>query len=127
MIEKKGYVLVAAVLVVFSAVAQNPDETARPAFLERAQSQQEEGVTVTVAVPSAGETQELFGVPLYRRKIQPVWLEVTNERETPIMFLPVGVDPEYFTPIESAFLGAGGARKASAAMGKSFLDERQYQ
>lgn len=118
------YVLVAAVLVVFSAVAQNPDDAARPAFLERAQSQQEGAVTITVAVPSAGETQELFGVPLYRRKIQPVWLEITNDRASPVTFLPVGVDPQYFTAIESAFLGAGGAGKANAAMRKSFLDRK---
>lgn len=122
--EIRNYALVAAVLVGFSAVAQNPDEAARPAFLERAVSQQEDAVTITVAVPSAGETQELFGVPLYRRKIQPVWLEITNDRESAITFLPVGVDPRYFTAIESAFLGAGGAGKANAAMRKSFLDRK---
>jgi hypothetical protein len=122
--EGKRYALVAAILVAFSAVAQSPEEAARPSFLERAESQQEEAVTITVAVPSAGETRELFGVPLYRRGIQPVWLEITNDRESPVTFLPVGVDPQYFTPIESAFLGAGGAGKASAAMRKSFLDRK---
>ena len=122
--EQKRFMLVAAVLVGFSAVAQNPDAAARPAFLERAQSQQEDAVTITVAVPSASETKELFGVPLYRRKIQPVWLEITNDQVSPITFLPVGVDPQYFTPIESAFLGAGGASKANAALRKSFLTRK---
>ena len=120
----RKYVLVAAALVAFSAVAQNPNEAGPPEFLERAVSQQEAGVTITVAVPSAGETQEFFGMPLYRRKIQPVWLEIVNDRESPITFLPFGLDPEYFTPIESAFLGAGGAGKANAAMRKSFLDRK---
>jgi hypothetical protein len=113
--------LVAASLVACSAVAQVPDQ---PAFLERAQTQQEAGVTISVAVPSADETRQFFGVPLYRRKIQPVWIEITNDRESPVMFLPVGMDPRYFTSIESAFLGAGGARKANAAMRKSFLDRK---
>jgi hypothetical protein len=122
--EKNRFTLVAAALVAFSAVAQSPDEAAQSAFLARAESQQEDGVTVTVAVPSAAETREFFGVPLYRRKIQPVWLEITNDRESPITFLPVGVDPQYFTPIESAFLGAGGASKANAALRKSFLDRK---
>lgn len=119
--KQKKFTLVAAALVAFSAVAQSPDEAAQSAFLARAQSQQEDAVTITVAVPSAAETRVLFGVPLYRRKIQPVWLEITNDRESPVTFLPVGVDPQYFTPIESAFLGAGGASKANAALRKSFM------
>ena len=119
--NQKRFVLVAAVLMAFSMVAQNPGEAAQPAFLERAESQQEDAVTITVAVPSASETRELFGVPLYRRKIQPVWLEITNDRASAITFLPVGVDPQYFTPIESAILGAGHASKANAALRTSFL------
>lgn len=124
MTKSRRYWLAVALLVAFPAAAQAAQETGRPAFLERAQSQQEDAVTVTVAVPSAGETQELFGVPLYRRKIQPVWLEIINDQASPVMFLPVGLDPRYFTAIESAFLGAGGARKADAAMRKSFLDRK---
>ena len=41
-------------------------------FLERGQSQREADVAIMVAVPSASETEELFGVPLYKKKIQPV-------------------------------------------------------
>ena len=57
-------------------------------------------------------------------RIQPVWLEITNDRESPVTFLPFGVDARYFTAVESAILGAGGAGKASAAMRKSFLDRK---
>lgn len=124
MTPARGLVPWVMVLVAFSAIAQNLDEAPQPAFLERSESQQEEGVTIAVAVPSAAETKELFGVPLYRRNIQPVWLEITNGRDSPITFLPVGLDPRYFTSIESAFLGAGGARKANAAMRRSFFDRK---
>ncbi len=120
----RKYVLVPAIFLVFSAVAQTSDEAGRPSFLERAQSQHKDALTITVAVPSAGEAQALFGVSLYRRKIQPVWLEITNDQDSPVTFLPFSVDPQYFTAIESAFLGAGGAGKASPTMRRSFLDRK---
>lgn len=71
-------------------------------YRDRAIVQTREGVTVTAAVPSAKETKELFGTNLYRHGIQPVWLEVKNERNEDVTFLPVGLDPKYFTPIEAA-------------------------
>lgn len=71
-------------------------------FLERAATQQEDGVAVTAAVPSARETRELFGVSLYSRGVQPVWIEIENSTAEEISFFPVGVDANYFTPIEAA-------------------------
>ena len=68
----------------------------------RAQSQQAEGIEVTAAVPSAKEAEELFGMPLYKKGIQPVWLRISNSRDTRVSFLPVGLDPQYFTPLEVA-------------------------
>ena len=68
MIHIGKYALVPGIFLAFSTVAQNADEPGLPSYLERAQSQQEDAVTITVAVPSAGEAQELFGVSLYRRK-----------------------------------------------------------
>lgn len=109
-----------AILVVASAFAEAP----QPQFLERAISQTEGAVTVTVAVPSDQETLDFFAVPLYKRKIQPVWLEISNNRDAAITFLPLGTDPQYFTPIESAFLGAGGAAKTDVSMRKFFFDRK---
>jgi hypothetical protein len=74
------------------------------AFLERTQEQAEKNVRVRVAVPSAQETEALFGLPLYQRGVQPVWLEVENGQEQDVAFMSVGLDPEYFTPIEAASL-----------------------
>ncbi len=124
MTEIGKYGLVVTILLALPAVAQHPDDTARPAFLERAISQNKDAITVTVAVPSASETRELFGVSLYRKRIQPVWFEVTNNRVSRITFLPVAVDPQYFTTIESAALGAGGPGKADRTMRKFFLDRK---
>ena len=86
------------------AASFNPRPPAEVGFLERAQTHTQQAVRVTTAVPSAAETTALFGVSLYRRGIQPVWLEVENQRGTTVTFLPVGLDPGYFTPIEAANL-----------------------
>ena len=68
----------------------------------RITTQENGGIKVSAAVPSAKETKEIFGKPLYKQGIQPVWLEISNARESTISFLPVGLDPQYFTPLEVA-------------------------
>jgi hypothetical protein len=71
-------------------------------FKERIVAQENGGVRVSAAVPSSKETRDLFGKNLYKKGIQPVWLEIENLRATPLTFLPVGLDPAYFTPLEVA-------------------------
>ena len=82
----------------------NPRSVEDVGLLKRAQTQEENGVRVTAAVLSAEECVAIFGVNLYRRNIQPIWLEIQNKDNEPVWFLPVGLDPEYFTPLESSFL-----------------------
>jgi LssY C-terminus len=76
-------------------------------FRKRAVVQEEGGVRVTAAVPSAKESRDLFDARLYRRGIQPVWVEVENRRDSQVSFLSVGLDPDYFTPVETAFFNLG--------------------
>ena len=72
-------------------------------FRERAQTQQEGPVRVTVAVPSPQESRKLFGVDLAGKNIQPVWLEICNEDTVPYWFFPSHLDPAYYSPNEAAF------------------------
>ena len=58
---------------------------------------------VTAAVPSAVETKEIFGVKLYNKNIQPVWVKLENLSDRYLWFLPFGLDPAYFTPLEAAY------------------------
>ena len=76
----------------------NPRPIEEFPFKERAQTQSENRVTVTATVLSAAECEAKFGVNLYRRNIQPVWLEIENNDDQAIWFSPVGLDPYYFTP-----------------------------
>lgn len=71
-------------------------------FQERAQTQSRNGITVTVAIPSAEEALALFDVKLYKKKIQPIWIEISNATGAILAFLPRSVDPEYFSALEAA-------------------------
>ena len=66
----------------------------------RAQTQVENDLRVTAAVPGEAETETIFGLPLYKRGIQPVWLEIENRSAFPIRYAPVGTDRNYFSPLE---------------------------
>ena len=92
-------------------------------YMDRAQVQEAQGIRVTAAVPSAEESQELFGKPLYKKGVQPVWLKIENHRDHFISFLPVGLDPAYFTPTEAANLDL----KQQAGPGVSLVNERFFE
>jgi hypothetical protein len=73
----------------------------------RAVTKTDDGIRVSAAVPSADESRSIFGVDLDQRGIQPLWLEIENGSERSVYFLPTGLDPEYFAPLEVAFLYGG--------------------
>jgi hypothetical protein len=92
-------------------------------FMQRAQRQTHDGVTVTVAVPSAEEAAAVFGVPLHRREIQPVWVRVENREDADYVLLAADMDPDYFSPQEVAWMFRSGfSAQAERAM-QVYLDE----
>lgn len=100
-------VLVIAIsLLSACASSSQPPPQLEGTYLDRAQTQEKDGIRVTAAVPSAEESKALFGTALYRRNIQPVWLNIENTRDEFVSFLPVGLDPAYYTPIEAANVDA---------------------
>ncbi len=94
-------------LVIYSCATFNPLPIEEIPFRDRAQTQNKNNVRVTAAVLSAEESQALFDLPLYSQGIQPVWLEIeTNDGEN-VWFAPVGLDPDYFAPLEVAYMNRG--------------------
>ena len=79
------------------------DRGTEPAPNERTVVSEQGNVRVTTAVASAEETEEIFDSDLYRRNIQPVWVQIENLGEEALYFLPRGLDQGYFTPIETAY------------------------
>ncbi len=94
-------------------------------YLDRAQSQEKDGIRVTAAVPSAAESKTIFGKPLYKRGVQPVWLKIENSRDENVSFLSVGLDPAYFTPIEAANMDLKDKKKMSSK--RSLINEQFFE
>ena len=94
---------------------------------ERAVTQRDGGVGVTVAVLSARESRALFGTDLARSGIQPVWIEVKNQEEVPYWLLAAGLDADYFSAREAANVRHTlFARSANRQMDE-FFDQSQFR
>lgn len=59
-------------------------------------------LTIVTAVPSAEEAKTIFGIDLYAKNVQPVWVQVENRGDNTLYLTPLGLDPGYFTPRETA-------------------------
>ena len=72
-------------------------------FLERSQRQENDGLSVTVAVMSDHESKHFFGVSMARRGIQPIWIHCENKTDYTYRLDFFSVDPTYYTPLEAAY------------------------
>jgi LssY C-terminus len=77
-------------------------------FRDRSQSKYDNDVRVTTAVPTAEETEAIFGANLVGKEIQPVWLKVENHSDTTYLLVSSVVDPNHFSPNEASFAVHGG-------------------
>jgi hypothetical protein len=95
-------------------------------FRDRAESQSDEDVRITVAVLSAEESKELFGVDLSRKGIQPVWLKVENHGERPYHLMLAGVDPNHFSPLETSYATHAGFTKSSKRKMEAYFKNMSF-
>jgi len=112
-----GLVLALAVLLSGCATSFSPRPVAEVPFKARAQTQVQDGLTVTVAVPTAEEAEAIYGVDLADKGMQAVWIQVKNEEDFPYWFLPSGLDPTYYSASEVAY-----AFRSSAGESQAVLD-----
>ena len=94
------------ILLFVSSCAVNPyrnDATVQAAIEKRAITHNQGAIEVRTAVPGEDESSALFGVPLYQRGMQPVWLEISNRSDRLARFAPYSVDNAYFPPHEVAY------------------------
>lgn len=84
-------------------------------------------VQVRVAVPGREETEALFGLPLYDRNIQPVWIEVVNNGDSELRFAPVGTDPLYVPPFEVAYTHRSGFSSADRSEIEAHLHQHSMR
>ncbi|MGD8985414.1 MAG: LssY C-terminal domain-containing protein [Desulfobacteraceae bacterium] len=96
--------LVVWLLTVFGCASFNPRPIEEVPFKARAKTKSENNVRVTAAVLSAEESKAVFDLDLYKKGIQPIWIEIENNDEERVWFAPVGVDRDYFSPLEVAYM-----------------------
>jgi hypothetical protein len=72
--------------------------------MERAQTQHDGDLRVTVVALSRNESKRLFGVDVSTRDVQPVWVEIENETDDPYWIFPSRMDPGYYSPAEVAYM-----------------------
>jgi len=69
-------------------------------FLERTESKTKGDLTVTVSVLSQEEARLAFDSKLYKKRIQPVWVQVENKSRDHFWFLPRDLDADYYSAFE---------------------------
>jgi hypothetical protein len=77
-------------------------ETETLDYKSRATSRSDGGLLVSASVLSADESRDLYGVPLAKKGIQPVWIEVENGNDIAYWLLSPGLDPNFFPASEAA-------------------------
>lgn len=85
------------------ATFEKPATTINEQVHERALTKESSGIRVSAAVVGTGEAKEIFGIDLFQKNIQAVWLEIENNTDRPLILLPTALDPEYFAPLEVAY------------------------
>lgn len=71
-------------------------------YKSRATPRSNGGVVVSASVLSADESRDVYGVPLAKKGIQPVWVEVENGDDIAYWLLSPGLDPNFFPASEVA-------------------------
>ena len=120
-----GVVLVCVVLLLSACATQSYryDDTLAATVRERASTQTSGDLSVSAAVVGRNEAKAIFGVPVYDRGIQPVWLKIVNNSSDTIRFAPTAIDPDYFAPLEVAYMHRKGlSKKALNQMNRRFYD-----
>jgi hypothetical protein len=91
-----------AVLAI-AACASTPKQTESPDFRARAETKTDGHVEVSAVVLSPLESEMAFGLPLARKNVQPIWLEIDNREDRELYLMLPRIDPDYFAPSEVAW------------------------
>ena len=73
-------------------------------FKDRVQTQEKNGIRISTTVLSGEEARQAFGVDLESTNVQAVWIRIENGTKVPFLFMAHGVDPNYFSALEVAYM-----------------------
>jgi len=117
--------MVASLLLFITACATQSykyERTSSFPVRDRAVTQTQGDFRISASVPGQDEAMAIFGVPLYKRGIQPVWLEIENNSPQRVRFAPTGLDKDYFSPLEVSYMHRKGFTKEA----RKEMDRRFY-
>jgi hypothetical protein len=77
-------------------------ETEKLDYKSRAITRSDGAVLVSASALSADESHDVYGVPLAKKGIQPVWIEVENGADIAYWLMSPGMDPNFFPASEAA-------------------------
>jgi hypothetical protein len=97
-------VFAASLLLVAGCASFRPVPLPEVPFKDRAITQVDDKLRVTVAVLSPEEGEKVFGVDVAGRDVQPVWIEIENKGEDPYWLFQSRMDPDYYSPAEVAYM-----------------------
>ena len=117
------FVTLALLLSACATQSYHYESTSSFPIRDRAKSETKGQITISASVPGEAEAQAIFGIPIYDRGIQPVWLNIENNSEERVRFAPTGVDPDYFSPLEVAYMHRKGYTKEARRQ----MNERFYR
>ncbi len=99
-----SWILAFCFLILHGCATFRPGPIDETLFRNRGQTKSDGVVQVTATILSREETREIFGLDLYKKSIQPIWLEIENNDDERVWIPPFGVDPDYFAPFEVAYM-----------------------
>jgi hypothetical protein len=102
-----------------------PDPNANAGFIARAQQKSAPGIKVKMSALGASESQQSFGEDLAKYDIQPVWLSIENDTDEQFVFLPITMDPDYYSPYEVSYRFHGALSFAANRARDEFFLKRQ--
>jgi len=102
-----------------------PDPNADASFIARAQQKSVPGIKVQMSALGARESQQSFGEDLAKYDIQPVWLSIENDTDEQFVFLPITMDPDYYSPHEVSYRFHGALSFAANRARDEFFLKRQ--
>jgi hypothetical protein len=108
-----------------SSLRFNPDQSVDASFISRAQRKSVPGITVSVSALGERESRQSFGEDLAKYNIQPVWLSIANETDDQLVFLPIAMDADYYSPYEVSYRFHGAFSFGTNRARDAFFLERQ--
>jgi hypothetical protein len=99
-----GLALCVVLLTGGCATVKPPQPLDEIPFMERSQTQERDGLRITVAALSEDEARSAFGVNLKKKRIQPVWIDIENSTDEKYHLMLSAIDPRYYSAMEAAYL-----------------------